>query len=159
MDRIHIDPRYSQIAPETYRLLESGELFVHSRVQAVVLGGSRGLPGNYRPDSDIDLSLIVSTGNLPPGHELGSLLLDVLDTTLQHWKGSIELDLAAVFDIQRCHLLCFGQSQYDVSLCGGSGRDCFGIYKTQRGFHGFVPPFGVTVEKMNPTLIIWRRAD
>jgi hypothetical protein len=157
MQLIPIDPSLTQILPETGSLLASGHLVIHPRVRAVVLSGSRGLRGGNRADSDIDLSLIVDVGELLPGPELGSLLSDVLQTTLQHWTGPVELDLAAVFDTQACGLVCFGQPQLDLSACGGSGRDCFGIYKTQHGFHGFVPPIGVTVNKMSPTLTVWRR--
>lgn len=157
MHSIPLEPSLAQTLPETYRLLVTGNLVVHPRVRAVILGGSRGPRGGHREDSDIDLSIIVDVGELPPGPQLGDLLADVLHTTLQHWTGPVELDLAAVFDTQACGLACFGQPLVDLSACGASGCDCFGIYKIQRGFHGFVPPSGVTVQKMSPTLTLWRR--
>ena len=156
--KLPLDPQGMQLVQETYRILRAGNLVVHPSVTAVVLGGSRGPNNCYRPDSDIDLSLIVDSGGLAVGPKLGQLLDDVLQTTLKNWRGEVELDLAAVFDMHACGLKCFGQSgPFDLSICGGSGRDCFGIYKIQRGFSGFVPPFGVLVEKINPSLILWQK--
>ncbi len=147
--KLPLDSQKMLRVQETYRILQAGNLVIHPSVTAVVLEGSRGPNNCYRPNSDIDLSLIVEPGGLEVGPELGHLLNDVLQTTLKNWHGEVELDLAAVFDTQECGLKCFGQSgSFDLSICGGSGRDCFGIYKTQRGFTGFVPPFGVLVEKI-----------
>ena len=36
--------------------------------------------------------------------------------------------------------------------------DCIGIYKTQKGFNGFVPDIGVLMEKVYPILVIWKRS-
>jgi len=51
----------TRLLPETERLLRAANLSVHPRVTQVTLHGSRGL----RPDSDIDLSLLVRTGQMP----------------------------------------------------------------------------------------------
>lgn len=47
------------LLPETYTLLNYAGFAIHERVTDVVLHDSRGLAVNPRPDSDVDLSLIV----------------------------------------------------------------------------------------------------
>jgi hypothetical protein len=142
--------------PETHALLIQANLCIHPAVERVVLHGSRGLAGSYRPDSDIDLSLLVDTRRLPPGSDLGDFLADVIHTSLAQWRGTIELDTAAIFDTRDCCLRCFDQTAYDEQLCSKEGPDCFGIYKTQKGFDGFVRGFGLQVKQMYPCLVIWR---
>ncbi len=138
--------------PETARLLRSATLTVHPSVAMITLHGSRGPAGGYRPDSDVDLCLIVEPGGLSQGPELAALLQGVLDTTLRHWTGPVEADLAAVFDDRGCGLGCFE----GTTACTEGGVDCLGLYKVQRGFHGFVERAGVRVERMQPCLVIWR---
>ena len=145
--------------PKTHALLNSSNLTLHPAVSCVVLHGSRGLAGGYRPDSDIDLSLHV---DLPEGiaaSELPVLLREVLETTLRNWRSSIEADLAAVFDIRNCRLKCFDRTSWDAQLCATGGIDCFGLYKIQKGFNGFVNNAGVQVELMYPCLKIWQRRN
>ena len=56
-------------------------------VYQVTLEGSRGLAGGHRPDSDIDLTLIVDVAHLPPAEpERAELLRAVLQTTLSNWR-------------------------------------------------------------------------
>ncbi len=144
--------------PETYRLLAAANLTLHPAVTRVVLSGSRGPAGGARADSDIDLTLLVDTGGLPIGPALAGLLEDVLATTLDHWRGAVEADLAAVFDTRGCGLACFAERDYHDGACAyGGGVDCFGIYKVQKGFRGFVPPIGVEVARVHPCLVIWQR--
>jgi hypothetical protein len=138
--------------PETARLLRSATLTVHPRVRTIVLHGSRGLAGGHRPDSDVDLSLVADTGGLSYGPELATLLREVLKTTLRHWTGPVEADLAAVFDTRGCGLACFAGG----AACAEGGVDCFGLYKVQRGFQGFVTNAGIEVERMQPCTVIWR---
>ncbi len=109
---------------------------VHPSVSRIILHGSRGLAGGYRPDSDIDLSLIVDPLTEPFASGRGRILHDVVETTLHHWQAAIELDLAVVFDVQHCELKCFDQTRWDERLCAKGGSDCFGLYKTQKGFKG-----------------------
>jgi len=142
--------------PETHALLASANLTLHPAVTRVVLCGSRGPAGGARPDSDVDLTLIVDTGGLPIGPELARLLQEVLDTALENWRGPVEADLAAVFDTQGCGLACFAVRDYRQGACPTGGVDCFGIYKVQRGFDGFVPPIGVRVALVHPCLTIWQ---
>lgn len=145
------------LLPVTCALLRSSNLVVHPTVSRIILHGSRGLAGGYRPDSDIDLSLIVENppGLAPSGDEM--LLHDVLETTLRHWQSPIELDLAAIFDMRACDLKCFDQTRWDEKLCAKGGVDCFGLYKTQKGFNGMVTNAGVQVKMMYPCLKIWQR--
>jgi hypothetical protein len=144
--------------PETYGLLISGGLFVHPAVSRMTLHGSRGLAGGCRPDSDIDLSLLLDPGAVSAAKDLVTLLRDVLRETLMHWRGPVELDLAAIFETRGCALKCFEVSAYDARLCDIGGLDCFGLYKVQGGFDGFVANAGVEVRRMYPCLEIWRRA-
>jgi hypothetical protein len=56
-------------------------------------------------------------------------------------------------------LKCFDRTAWDEHLCPLGGVDCFGLYKIQKGFNGFVTNAGVQVKKMYPCLTIWRRHD
>jgi hypothetical protein len=153
------EPFLASSLPTTYALLCSSNLTLHPAVSFVMLHGSRGLAGGYRPDSDIDLSLRV---DLPAGieaQELPVLLREVLETTLSNWKNSIEADLAAVFDIRCCKIKCFERTAWDPQLCTSGGIDCFGLYKIQKGFNGFVTNAGVQVKLMYPCLKIWQRRN
>ena len=44
---------------ETEKILKESNLVVHSSITRIVLMGSRGLLGGFRPDSDIDLGFIL----------------------------------------------------------------------------------------------------
>jgi len=142
--------------PDTHKLLRSAGLVVHLSVSRITLHGSRGLAGGHRPDSDIDLCLIVDTDGMPGGLTLAALMQSVLDTTLSHWGSGVEADLAAVFDTRGCGLRCFERTTYDEELCSEGGLDCFGLYKIQKGFDGFVDGMGLEVRRMYPCLTIWR---
>ena len=151
---MNFDPQLAILLPETYELLTSANLVVHPSVSRVVLHGSRGLAGSCRPDSDIDLSLIVGL----PQEELSETFFnDVTRTTLDHWHSSLEIDLAVVFDLKQCGLKCFQQTIWKRELCSLGGVDCFGLYKIQKGFHGFVKNAGIQVRLMVPCLTIWQR--
>jgi predicted nucleotidyltransferase len=147
----------TRLLPETERLLRAANLSVHPRVTQVTLHGSRGLRGGFRPDSDIDLSLLVHTRQMPVGPVLDRLLREVVETTLENWESSIEPDVTAVFDVRECGLKCFCVSTFGEPLCTNGGADCFGLYKIQRGFRGFVPPVGLEIRKLYPCLMIWQR--
>lgn len=151
------EPELKTQLPETYALLKAGSLAVHDSLYAVVLHGSRGLKGGARPDSDIDLSLIVNsrTSTRP---EMESILHDILQTTLSNWQNPVELDLAVVFDIRNCGLKCFDRTAWDKHFCSQGGTDCFGLYKTQRGYNGLVVNAGVQIRLMYPCLKIWQRS-
>jgi hypothetical protein len=152
------EPQLAALCPETARLLQDAALAVHPCVTAITLHGSRGPAGDYRPDSDVDMCLIVDTAGVTERAELAALLRAVLNTTLENWQGVIEADLAAVYDRQGCGLSCFEQPAWDEVRCEIGGQDCFGLYKIQRGYEGFVEQ-GIEVPKMYPCLVAWRSAS
>ncbi len=65
------------LLPTTYALMLTSNLTLHPTVSRVVMHGSRGLAGGYRPDSDIDLSLIVDIASDSSPLDRGYLLRDV----------------------------------------------------------------------------------
>jgi hypothetical protein len=154
---IHItdfEPALAATLPHTHKLLSSANLVVHPSVSRIVLHGSRGLAGGDRPDSDIDLSLIV---DLHQSNGFEQKLNDVVRTTLDHWQAVVEIDLAVIFDNRNCELKCFDQITWQERVCQLGGVDCFGLYKIQKGFHGIVNGAGIQVKLMYPCLKIWQR--
>jgi hypothetical protein len=145
------------LLPATRALLHSAGLAVHPAVERIALHGSRGLAGGFRPHSDVDLSLILAGDALPVEPERAALLREVLNTTLQAWRCPVELDLAAVFDVRGCGLVCFERTRYAEDLCQESGAGCFGLFKVQRGFDGYVAGPELQIKRMYPSLVIWRR--
>ncbi len=157
MNPIHsFQPQLMTRLPETHRLLLAGGLSVHEAVARVTLHGSRGLAGSPRPDSDIDLGLVVDDRFLCPAADAGALLDAVLAATRDSWRGSVELDLAAVFDRSGCGLNCLKIENFDFAACPAT-TGCLGVYKLQRGFTGTVDPVLVDCRKMQPCLTIWER--
>lgn len=154
INRLNFEPHFAESLPETYALVMSANLVLHPMVSRVTLHGSRGLAGGSRSNSDLDLSLIVDAPQTP---EMESRLSEVLGTTLSHWQAEIELDLAVIFDIKDCELACFEQTNWDERFCRVGGVDCFGLYKTQKGFTGLVTHAGIQVKLMYPCLKIWQR--
>lgn len=146
--------------PDTQSILHSGNLVIHPAVSQITLHGSRGLAGKFRPDSDIDLSLLISSTEPPEiNHDFEKLCIEVLQVTLSQWKSEIELDLAVIFPIHPCRFACFQVNDYDAALCSLGGVDCFGIYKIQKGFSGFVLNAGIQVEKMYPLITVWKKGN
>ncbi|MGV8118789.1 MAG: hypothetical protein AB2L14_03390 [Candidatus Xenobiia bacterium LiM19] len=143
--------------PETAELLRRGGLSVHDSVGRISLHGTRGLKRGYRPDSDIDLTLILKDGTLEGKslQEQDALFLEITKATLESWKGSVELDLALAFDKGGCRLLCFEENHFNRELCANH-TDCFGLFKIQKGFSGRVPDCGIDTALMYPAIIIWR---
>jgi len=121
--------------PETYSLLSWANRVLHRRVQSVVLHGSRGPSRCFSPDSDIDLSLF--------------------------WihEATKDVDLAIIFDLQKCGLKCFQQSAWDNNICRIGGVDCFGLYKIQKGINRLVTNAGTQVRLMYPCIKIWQRSN
>lgn len=154
----HFEPGFEELLPVSHALCESANLVVHESVERVVLVGSRGLAGGYRPDSDIDLTLIVAAREIPQQEpEREYFLRNVLEITLSQWRGTIELDTAAIFDtFTCCGLRCYQARDYDPAIIKNRGKDCFGLYKIQRGFNGYVRQ-GIDVARVYPMLCIWRR--
>lgn len=155
MQILNFEPWFVALLPKTHALIMSSNLTVHQSVSRVMLHGSRGLGGTSRPDSDIDLSLIVE---IPRSLDIARELQEALGTTLNHWQGPVELDLAVVFDIKNCGLKCFAHTMWNEQICRIGGTDCFGLYKTQKGFHGLVTNANIQVRLMYPCLKIWQRS-
>lgn len=154
---VDFEPDLASQLPETHGLLSSAGLTVHPRVSRVVLHGSRGLARNWRPESDIDLSLIVDGSTPKTLNELEHVMREVLAVTRDSWQGAVEADLAVVFDARGCVLSCFRSRAWRTDLCSIGGLDCFGLYKEQRGIAGLVSNAGVEVRRMYPCLVVWRR--
>ena len=91
---VEFEPKLTSLIPKTTALLETSNFTLHAAVSRVVLHGSRGPAGGYRPDSDIDLSLIVDIDSGIPFSQLQSMLREVVQVTLSSWKSDIEPDLA-----------------------------------------------------------------
>ncbi len=147
-------PVFAELLPDTHELLLSANLVAHPRVSRIVLHGSRGLTGGCRPDSDIDLSLIVE---VMEDEITETLFHSITMTTLDHWRGDVEVDLAVIYGIKKCGLKCFEQTTWQSDFCQLGSVDCFGLYKIQKGFHGFVINAGIQVKLMYPCLKIWQR--
>jgi hypothetical protein len=151
-------PDLGRRLPATHALLLGANLVVHPVVERVTLEGSRGLEGHPRPDSDVDLSLVLRWGALPaeePARE--ALLRAVLATTLDSWRGPVECDLAAIYDQRGCGLRCFAGERREAPECPAGGACRFGIYKIQRGIDGYVPWEIIRMALLYPLLEIWRR--
>lgn len=145
-------PELAASLPDTHWILSSANLVVHPFVSRVVLHGSRGLAGGCRLDSDIDLSLVVDGLQ---DQIIEALFYDITRTTLDNWKSPIDVDLAVIYDLKKCGLKCFEQTTWQQEFCPLGGVDCFGIYKLQKGFHGFLTHAGIQVRLMYPCLTIW----
>jgi hypothetical protein len=152
------NPDFKMLLPDAYSLIQRSSFVIHEAVAQVFILGSRGLAGGCRADSDVDLSLMVDNRQLPEHEpEREQFLRNVLETTLSHWNGPIEMDLAAVFDtLICCGLRCFQTRYFDPEIIKDRGVDCFGVYKIQRGFNGYVTQ-GVRIAPMYPILRIWHR--
>lgn len=154
----HFLPHLVSTLPVTHQLLLAANLVVHPAVARITLHGSRGLADSYRPNSDIDLSLIVDVPAWTDPYDLVPLLHAVFETTYTAWRGPIDLDLAIVFDVRGCGLPCFNERAWRDAVCTCGGVDCFGLYKVQKGFNGLVSHAGIEVRRMYPCLVIWQRA-
>jgi hypothetical protein len=148
------EPPLSDLLHDTCALLRSGNFVVHPLVSKIILHGSRGLAGGYRPASDIDLSLIVE---VPDREFTKHLFYEITMTTLDHWQAAIEVDLAVIYDRKKCGLKCFELTSWQPDFCLLGGMDCFGIYKIQKGFHGFITEAGIRIQLIYPCLKIWQR--
>lgn len=73
---------------ETAKILRQGNLTLHPAIAAISIHGSRGPQGGYRPDSDLDLSLVLKK-DVDPTEELCS---EALRLTLDNWRGEVEPD-------------------------------------------------------------------
>jgi len=150
------EPEVRSLLPGTYDLLLSSNLTVHPKVERIILHGSRGLAGGFRPDSDLDLSLLVDPPELE-SVDRESYFKEIFETTFLQWHSPIELDLAIIFDTRQCGLKCFDLPDWSASFCAIGGVDCFGLYKVQKGFHGLIENAGIQVKRMYPCMRIWQK--
>lgn len=152
---LEFESRFASLLPETHELLRFSQLAVHPAVSRIFLHGSRGPARRARPDSDIDLSLIVEPEL--SGTDQQRFLEQIFNVSKLSWRGSVELDLAVVFDINKCELNCFEQIVWTGQICKTGGTDCFGLYKIGKGFNGLVSDAGIQVKLMYPCIKIWQR--
>jgi len=158
MQAVRVLPSLRQRLPATAAILEAAGLVVHPAVHKVVLSGSRGLRGGFRPDSDVDLSLLVDRGFLDTASDQAAALREILETTLRAWRGPVALDTIAVFDERGCGLSCFDCETGAERRCGERGIDCMGLFKIQKGFDGYVRGVGVVIERVYPMIAVYERA-
>ena len=144
--------------PRTWDILRSSNLTVHPAVYGVVLSGSRGPKGGFRPDSDIDLTLLVDPEALARAPERNRLLRDVVELTLLNWESPVELDTVAAFARSGCRLECFRCASHADLECPLERPDCVGLYKTQKGYDGIVPDIGLRIRDVYPMTLVWARA-
>ena len=147
------EPQFAAELPETLILIEAGGFIVHPGISLITVHGSRGPAGGYRPDSDLDLCLVLAP-ELEPG---SPLCREILTRTLSSWQGDVEIDLAVAFDKLGCGLDCFKKPSFAEVSCAEDGVGCLGLYKIQKGFKGFVDRITIDVKQTYPYLIIWRR--
>ena len=155
--KVEINQAIRERLPETYDILINSGLMIHPYVYKVVLTGSRGLANSYRKNSDIDLSLLFEKRNLKSEENEENVLKDVLKITLSSWRSAIELDTAVVFDICNCQLRCFDCETSNENLCKEKGIDCFGLYKIQKGFNGYVPRMGIDLARIYPMITVYEK--
>lgn len=154
----HFNPALARHLLETHAVLLDAGLRVHDAIDRIILHGSRGPQGGARPDSDIDLCLVVNDRSLAVASDREALLREILNTTLEGWRSKTEPDLAAVFDKYQCDLRCLSLGEFDSDLCP-STVDCMGLFKIQMGFNGFVSGPAVDCSKMYPLMTIWNRKE
>jgi hypothetical protein len=152
------EPEFAARLRESHDLICAAKLTLHPSVKYVTLHGSRGPAGGAQAGSDVDLCL--HTNLSVKDHSLTSLestLYEVAQTTLTHWRGPVSLDLAVMFDVKPAGQSWFEESRDDAATATRHGLEGFGLYKVQKGFTGFVPSGALTLDKMTPFLVIWRR--
>jgi hypothetical protein len=54
-------------------------------------------------------------------------------------------------------LQCFDHTAWNERICRVGGTDCFGLFRTQKGFGGLAKNASILVKRMYPCLKIWRR--
>jgi predicted nucleotidyltransferase len=141
--------------PETYRIMKATNLNFYPNVVKVTVHGSRGPKGGYKPNSDLDMCLVTDLNEKMLTRELlGKQMRIMLEYTLEDNRGPVELDLAIIFDQKGCGLKCLEVKSYADLKCDKQAKGCMGIYKIQKGYDGFVPPFA-EVKDMYPYALIW----
>ena len=141
--------------PETYKILKSGNLVVDEKIKAVFLSGSRGPANSFKTNSDIDITMILDNELINNPENCEEKLKQIIRYTIDNWIHEIELDTVLIYDNNHCDLKCFLEN--DISTCKCEKTDCFGLYKIQKGFKGFVPKMGIDSREVFPIVMIWKR--
>ncbi|NHZ87382.1 MAG: hypothetical protein GWP19_16190 [Planctomycetia bacterium] len=157
---IHITENILKITkqelPATYDIIVDGNLTFDDRIKMAFISGSRGPSNCYHPKSDIDISLVLDQEMVNNPLQCENDLSEIIGLTVNNWNSSVEIDIALLFAINSCDFECF-YTFPDEHGCKLISPDCFGIYKIQKGFDGFVPKIGVDVDKVFPIGMIWSR--
>jgi len=153
------EPDFSNAFPALCEILKNGPLVIHDAVSRVTLHGSRVPAGGAQSDSDIDLCLIIDSEQYPYIRQEEELLKDIIYTTLAEWRGSLKLDLRVNFDLRKCGLKCFDESEYKTGICTGGGLDCFGIYEIEDGQPVFVFNSSMNVKSIYPCALVWKKQE
>lgn len=157
IDIEQFNPELSELLPETYELLSRSHLVVDDRVYQIILHGSRGPKGGATEKSNLNVTLVVDDSGIDrEDAEHEAVMKNVLETTIENWRGPVELDVCAVFDLWGCGLPCFSNAGRDPSRCRHKGIDCFGYYRKKGTNEGYVARCGSQVKKMRPCLTLWR---
>lgn len=146
----------NQKLPATYDIIVAGNLTIDDRIKMAFISGSRGPSYCYHPKSDIDISLVLDQEMISDPVQCENDLAEIIELTVNNWKSPVEIDIALLFTINNCDFECFYTFPEDYR-CKLKSPDCFGIYKIQKGFNGFVPKRGVDIDKVFPIEMIWSR--
>ena len=79
----HFNPVFVEQLPDTHTLLLDAGLRIHDAIDQITLHGSHGLQGGARPDSDIDLCLVVNDRKQNVAPDRDTFLRIILNTTLE----------------------------------------------------------------------------
>ena len=120
------------------------------------VSSSRGPSNCYHSKSDIDISMILDKEMVNNPLQCENDLSEIIELTINNWNSPIEIDIALLFSINSCDFECFYKFP-NKHRCRIKSHDCFGIYKIQKEFEGFVPKIGIDVDKVFPIRIIWSR--
>lgn len=141
----------------SFQILCSGNFdFDDKLIKAVILSGSRGPSNSYRNDSDIDISLIVNEDQIMDPFMYEPEFKSILNHLLRSWKHEVVLDTALLFPVKNCAFECFFKKTANIS-CTNQELDCFGVFKIQKKFEGFVPKMGLDVNKVMPIEVLWKK--
>ena len=150
------EPEFASAFPELNGIFSRAGLTVHEGVARVTLHGLRGTPGELQSHTELDLRLLVDSGQYPEVRQDEELLKDILYATLAPWREKYKLDLTVVFDTRNCQLKCFSERSYSPTACSVGGFDCFGMYKIEDGVPGFIANSGMNIRYIYPCVTVWR---
>jgi len=145
------DADFIKALPKTYKILSSGGLNVHAAVTAVAVCGLRILNKSHIANYDIDLWLEIGTRTIPADEKLAKDFIDsILDTTLNNWQERLSLNIFIAFGIVNCDLCCLKTTGFKQCSINASMTDCFGVYRRDDNFHGFLNGAGCNIGDLLP---------